>query len=272
MRRTKIIATVGPASLDYDILKNMVVAGVNVVRINLSHAKLRDMNETVANVKKIRKELKVPLPIMIDTRGPEIRVKTFKNGSVDIQKGQEFIFTSKEVEGNNLAVSINEPDVIKNITKGNKILACDGLITFDVLAVTNNEIITKAKNSGTISNHKSLCIPGLDFSTRYLNAMDKKDILWAIENKVELVAASFVNCKEDVNVLRNFILKNGGDMKIISKIESQNGIKNIDEIIEKSDGVMVARGDLGVELPIEVLPELQKMIIRKCVMCRSSNE
>ena len=266
MKKTKIIATIGPACMDYEVLKAMVTAGVNVVRINLSHAKLRDMNEIVANVKKIRKELKLPLPIMIDTRGPELRVKTFKGGSAEIQKGQKFIFTTNVIEGNNLAVSINEPSIIKNIDKSHKILACDGLLTFDVLEVTDTEIITKAKNSGTISNNKSLCIPGLEFSTRYLNALDKQDILWAIQNKVELIAASFVNSKDDVNALKRFIAKNGGEMKIISKIESQRGIQNIDEIVAASDGVMVARGDLGVELPIEVLPELQKMIIRKCVM------
>lgn len=265
MRNTKIIATIGNASLDYEVMKSMVEAGLNVVRINLSHAKLEMMERVVENVKKIRKELNVALPIMIDTRGPELRVKTFENGSVDIKKGQKFIFTGKTVKGDENQVSINMPSVIPNIKVGSKILACDGLITFKVLSVKDKEIVTKAMNSGTIFNRKSLCIPGLKLNTPYLNTADKLDIVWAIKNDVELIAASFVNTKDDVVALRNFITKRGGNMKIISKIESVLGVKNLDEIIEVSDGVMVARGDLGVEIPIEKLPEIQKMIISKVV-------
>jgi len=265
MKKTKIIGTIGPSSIEYSVIKNLVLAGLNVVRINLSHAKLDDMNKIMHNVKRIRKELNVPLPVMIDTRGPELRVGTFEKGSAEIKKGQFFTFITKKLEGNNLMVSISEPKIISNIKVGDKILANDGLIVFEVLEIQDNKIITKAKNSGTITNRKSLFIPGVEMPTPYLNKEDKKDILWGIDNNVDFVAASFVNSASDVKSLKSFISRNNGNMKIISKIESQQGIKNIDEIIDVSDAIMVARGDLGVEVPMEVLPELQKLIIKKSV-------
>lgn len=265
MRKTKIIATIGPSSMEYLVMKKMVQAGLNIVRINLSHANIKDMNTILRNVKKLRKEFNVPLPIMIDTRGPEIRVKTFENQSVKIKKGQTFIFTARDVVGNETIVSFNEPSIVKNISVGDKILACDGLLTFKVVEIDATEVITKAQNSGVISNRKSLCIPGIEFATAYLNNLDKQDILWAIQNDVELIAISFVNSKADVNSVRKFISSNGGSMKIISKIESQRGVDHLDEIIDASDAIMVARGDLGVEVAMSRLPELQKIMISKTV-------
>lgn len=265
MKKTKIVGTIGPSSMDYKVLKKLVQAGLNVVRINLSHAKLDDMNKTLNNVKKLREELNIPLPIMIDTRGPEIRVRTFKTGSVEIKKGQKFIFTGRNIEGDNTQVSLNAPSIVKCVSVGDKILAVNGLISFNVIDIKGKDIITKALNSGVISNRKSLSIPGVKYSTPYLNDADKHDILWAIQNDIEYVAASFVNSKDDVAVLRKFIETNGGDMKIISKIESQIGVDNMDEIIASSDAIMVARGDLGVEVPMERLPAIQKTMIKKCV-------
>lgn len=263
MRKTKIIGTIGPASSNYQTLKELALAGLNVVRINLSHATLEGMNGILENVKRIRQELNIPLPIMIDTRGPEIRVKKFKNGEVKIKKGQIFTFTGRDVEGTEEIVSFNEPEIVKCIKPNNKILAVNGLISFKVLEVNGTEVKTKALNSGIIANHKSLSIPGIKFNTPYLNDLDKKDILWAVENDIDFVAASFVNSKQDVYDLRKFLNEHGSTIKIISKIESALGVKNLDEIIEASDGIMVARGDLGVEVPISKLPELQKMIIKK---------
>lgn len=265
MRRTKIVATIGPSSLDYKVMKDMAMAGMNIVRINLSHAKLEDMIKVVKNVKKLRKELNLPLPIMIDTRGPEIRVGRFENGYADIVKGQTFVFSAIEDIGDNTKVSISEPKLIKSIKVGDKILACDGLLTFKVIDIIGKEIFTRAMTSGRISNRKSLFIPGVKYTTQYLNDMDKTDILWAIKNGVEFIAASFVNSKEDVVALKKFISSHKGDMKIISKIESQCGIDNIDEILSETDAVMVARGDLGVEVDMARLPNLQKMIIEKAV-------
>ena len=264
MRRTKIIGTIGPACSEYSTLKALAQAGLDVVRINLSHAKLDDMNRISEQVKRIRQELNVPLPIMLDTRGPEIRVKTFKLGEVPIKKGQTFTFTGRALEGNNEIVSFNEPKIVECIKPGNKILAVNGLLTFKVQEVNGTEVVTKALNSGILGNNKSLSIPGIKFNTPYLNEADMRDILWGIKNDVDFVAASFVNSKEDVFTLREFLAQNGGEeIKIISKIESSLGIKNLDEIIDASDGLMVARGDLGVEVPISKLPELQKIIIKK---------
>ncbi len=262
MKKTKIIATIGPSCMKFETLKQMCLAGVNVVRINLSHAKQPDMDEIVKNVRALRKELEIPLPIMIDTRGPEIRVKTFKKGSVEIKRGQTFIFTGRNIEGDEKQVSLNEPDIVKNIKVGNKILAVNGLLNFKVVQVKGKDVITRALNSGVLSNRKSLCLPNVKYNTPYLNDLDKADILWGIKNDADFVAASFVNCKEDVLALREFISANGGDLKIISKIESARGIANLNEIIEVSDGIMVARGDLGVEMPVERLPDLQKTMIK----------
>ena len=266
MRKTKIIGTIGPASIDYSVMKKLVLAGLNIVRINLSHAKIEDMETVCNNVKRVRKELNVPLPIMIDTRGPEVRVKTFKEGKVTIKKGQKFIFTGKNIQGDENRVSLNLPSIVKAIKVGDKILAVNGLLSFKVLEIDGQDVITKALNSGVISNRKSLSIPGVKFTTPYLNSADKKDILWAIENDIDLIAASFVSSKEDVLILRKFISENKGSMKIVSKIESQRGLDNLDEIIDASDAIMVARGDLGVEVPMQKLPYYQKDMIKRSVM------
>lgn len=263
MRKTKIIGTIGPSCIEYSVMKKLVQNGLNIARINLSHAKVKDMETILKNVKRIRRELKVPLPIMLDTRGPELRVKTFKNGSVDIKKGQNFIFTARDVEGDENVVSLNLPKLVEAIKVGDRILAVNGLITFKVVDKVGGDLITKAQNSGVLSNRKSLSVPNLKFNTPYLNEADKSDILWGIKNDIDLIAASFVNSKEDVQVLRKFIETNGGNMKIIAKIESQRGVNNLDEIVQSSDAIMVARGDLGVELPVEKLPEIQKRVIKK---------
>lgn len=264
MKKTKIVATIGPTCIEYQTMKGLVSAGANIFRINLSHACLKDRNTIVKNVKRIRKELKVPLPIMIDTRGPELRVGTFKSGSVNIKRGQTFTFLAQQIEGDENQVSLNMPEIIKVVKIGQKILAVNGLITFKVVAVDDKGVVTRAMNPGVISNRKSLSIPNVKFNTPYLNDADKKDILWAIENDIDLIAASFVNGKEDVETLREFINTNGGRMKIISKIESACGIKNLDEIISASNALMVARGDMGVEVPVEHLPDIQKTMINKC--------
>ncbi len=263
MKKTKIVATFGPSCADYNTLKKMCLNGLNVIRLNLSHAKQPDMDLLVKNVLKLRKDLNIPLPIMLDTRGPEVRVKTFKSGAVNIKRGQEFVFTGRQIEGSDKIVSINLPEIVKSVKVGNKILACDGMITFKVVEIKGKDIVTKAVNSGVIFNNKSLFMPNVNFKTEYLNNLDKADILWAIKNDIDLIAISFVNGKQDVLAVKDFINSNGGNMKIISKIESALGVKNLDEIIDVSDGVMVARGDLGVELPIERLPDIQKTIIKR---------
>ena len=263
--KTQIVATIGPTSINYPIMKKMAQAGMDIVRINLSHAVMPDMEQIVENVKQLKKETGIKLSLMLDTRGPEIRVKTFEQGRVEIKKSQQFIFTAKSVVGNTEMVAINQPSIIKNIEIGNKILANDGLLEFKVVEKQDKDVVTIAKNSGILSNNKSLFIPNLKLNIKYLNAKDKEDILWAVKNKFDMVAISFVNSKKDVQLVRKLLKDNNSNMKIISKIESALGVKNLNEIIEASDGIMVARGDLGVELPMESLPHIQKDIIAKTV-------
>ena len=263
--KTQIVATIGPSSIAYQTMKKMAQAGMDIVRINLSHAVRQDMDTIVANVKQLKKETGIKLQLMLDTRGPEIRVKKFENGKVEIKKGQQFIFSAKNVVGNAERVALNQPSIVKNIEIGSKILANDGLLEFKVEDKTDSEVICVAKNSGTLSNNKSLFIPNLKLNIKYLNDNDKEDILWAIKNKFDMLAISFVNSKKEVQAVRKLLKDNSGNMKIISKIESALGVKNLNEIIEASDGIMVARGDLGVELPMESLPHIQKDIILKAV-------
>ena len=198
MKKTKIIGTIGPASNNYQTLKKLVLAGLNVVRINLSHATREDMENIFNIVNKIREELNCSLPIMIDTRGPEIRVKTFKDGSVKLTRGQIFTFTGRDVEGTNEIVSFNIPEIVECIKPNQKILAVNGLITFKVLEVNGLDVKCKVLIPGVISNKKSLAIPGVKFTTPYLNDKDISDIEWGIKHGAEIIAASFVNCKEDV--------------------------------------------------------------------------
>lgn len=263
--KTEIVATIGPSSIEYGTMKKMAQAGMDIVRINLSHAVRPDMEKIVENVKQLKKETGLKLSLMLDTRGPEIRVKIFEKGKVEIKKGQQFVFTAKSVVGNIDMVAINQPSMIKNIEIGSKILANDGLLEFKVVDKQDKDVITIAKNSGVLSNNKSLFIPNLKLNIKYLNDKDKEDILWAIKNKFDMVAISFVNSKKDVQAVRKLLTENKSNMKIISKIESALGVKNLNEIIETSDGIMVARGDLGVELPMESLPHIQKDMIAKTV-------
>ena len=263
MRKTKIIATMGPAISSYKIFKDCVVSGMNAVRLNMSHGTREQHQIFVDYAKQARKELGVSLPIIVDTRGPEIRVGNFENDKVSIKKSQLFTFTTNKVVGNTNIVSLNMPSIIKNISVGGKILANNGLLSFKVVEKTTTDIKCKALNSGILSNHKSLFLPGVEYSCDYLNEADKQDIIWAVEQGVEYVACSFVNHKEDILQVKQLISKYHAHTQVISKIESKLGVKNLDEIINVSDGIMVARGDLGVEISQSKIPALQKNIITK---------
>ncbi len=263
-KRTKIIATIGPATNNYKTMRELALSGVNVFRINLSHSNQEAHQKVIDIVKKLRNNLKTPIGIMIDTRGPEIRVGEFKEGAQLLLKGNTFTFHSRKIMGDNQNASLSQPKILANLKVGGKILACNGLITFKIIEKHDDRVVCKVQNGGTISNFKSLFFPGIALNFSYLNDKDKKDIVWAINNNVNFIAASFVNSAEDVLCLKNFIKRNNGAMEIISKIESKMGIKNLDAIIDNSDAIMVARGDLGVEVPLEKLPKLQKNMIEKC--------
>lgn len=265
MRKTKIIATLGPATSTEERIKELVIAGANVFRINASHGNPEDNQKKVDTVKLVRQSMpNTPLPIMLDTRGPEIRVGKFADEGVFLNTNDTFTFTSDQsFVGNEQMVSIR-PSITKNLKAGSIILACDDLVSFIVKEVTEDEVICTVRSGGVLSDNKSVFIPNHITNNSYLNDADKADILWAIENNLEYIAASFVNTKEDVLELREFLDSNGGEkLEIISKVESKISVDNIDEIIEHSNAIMVARGDLGVEIAQEKVPEVQKIIIKK---------
>ncbi|MBR6572095.1 MAG: pyruvate kinase [Clostridia bacterium] len=267
MRKTKIICTLGPASANEETLKQMCLAGMNVARLNFSHGTHENHKEIIDLIKNVRESLKMPIPIMLDTKGPEYRIKTFKNGSVEVHDGDRFVFTTEDVEGDKSRVSVSFDGLIRDLCVGDKILVNNGLVVFEVKELTETEAICETIIGGTLSNRKSMSFPNKVMSGPYLSKQDKADLLFGIENDVDYVAASFVSTKDDVVSLREFLNKNGGNnIEIIAKIENQSGVDNIEEICEACEGIMIARGDLGVEIPFVKVPSVQKLLIRKCRM------
>lgn len=265
MQKTKIVCTLGPATDNINLLKKMVKAGMNVARLNFSHDIYDNHKKRIDLVKTVRSELKMPIAIMLDTKGPEIRIKTFENGKINLIEGSEFTLTSKDIIGNENIVTISYPHLHKSLKTTDKIMLNDGLIELEVKEIVNDDIVCKVINGGELSNRKSLNVPNIALDMPYLSETDKNDILFGIANDIEFIAASFVRSKEDVLLLRNFINENGGsEIDIIAKIENRQGVNNIDEIIKVSDGIMVARGDMGVEIPFVELPAIQKYIIKTC--------
>ena len=267
MRKTKIICTLGPASCTYDQIKKMALAGMNVARINMSHGLYEEHQEKIDNVRRVRRSLGVSLPIMIDTKGPEIRIGTFEKGSIDVVEGMPFDFVNDDIVGDQTRVSITYKELYKDITEGCTLLLNDGLLIFKVTSIEDGIIHTQAQNAGPLSDRKGLFVPNVKLNMPFLSEQDKRDLDFGIKNGAELYAASFVQDGQSVRDIRNYLESHGAkDACIVSKIESQSGVDNIDEIITESDGIMVARGDLGVEMPYEKLPAIQKMLITKSRM------
>ncbi|ADQ07177.1 pyruvate kinase [Caldicellulosiruptor hydrothermalis 108] len=265
MRKTKIICTLGPATDSEEIIRKLVENGMDVVRLNFSHGTHEEHKKKIDMVKKIREELDKPIPILLDTKGPEIRIGFFKDGKVELKEGQKFVLTVEEILGNEEIVSITYKELVEDVKPGDKILIDDGLIELIVEDKTEKDIICKVKNGGVLTNQKGVNVPGIPIRLPALTQKDKEDILFGIENDVDFIAASFIRKASDVVEIREFLNKNGGkDILIIAKIETQEGVANCDEIIRVADGIMVARGDLGVELPFEEVPLVQKMLIEKC--------
>lgn len=263
MKNTKIICTIGPSSDNYNTLKSMHEAGMNVARINMSHGTHESHQQKINLIKNLRSDLGKPLGIMLDTKGPEVRIKSFENGAIEVTEGNEFIFTTDEVVGNEHMVSVTYHNLHNELKVGDHILVNDGLLTFEVIKIENTNIHTRCLIGGSLSNSKGMHFPGIHLNLEFLSERDKNDLMLAVHNDVEFIAASFVNYAKDVVELREFIESQGlTTCKIISKIESSIGVKNVEEIMEVSDGVMVARGDLGVELDYFKLPKVQKDIIR----------
>lgn len=265
MRKTKIICTIGPASENEETLTQMCKAGMNVARLNFSHGTHEEHLKKINLIKKVREKLSLPIAIMLDTKGPEYRIKTFENHSVTIKEGDTFTFTVDEIEGNEERVSVSYKDLISELKVGNRILVNNGLLVFEVTNLKGNDAICKVITGGEMSDRKSMNFPNHVMKGPYLSEADKSDLLFGIENGVDYVAASFVSNKQDILMLRDFLNANGGeDIDVIAKIENQAGVDNIDEICEIADGIMVARGDLGVEIPFVELPSIQKYLIKKC--------
>jgi pyruvate kinase len=264
MRKTKIICTLGPSTDDENVLKELMLSGMDVARFNFSHADHGEHLRRLKHVEKLREELHLPIATLLDTKGPEIRIGTFKgNKKVQLKKGQTFVLTSRDIEGDETGVSISYPNLIYDIEVGTTILIDDGLIEMTVTDVTATDIICLVKNSGTISDRKGVNVPGIHLSMPFISDKDRDDILFGIRNGFDFIAASFVRTAEDVKEIRKMLNKNNSAIKIIAKIENLQGVENIDSIIEASDGIMIARGDMGVEIPYEEVPVIQKMIIKK---------
>ncbi len=267
MKKTKIICTLGPASESEEILTKLVKAGMNVARLNFSHGTHEEHAARIAMIKKVREKLNVPLPIMLDTKGPEFRIKTFETGKITLREGDTFTFTTEEIIGKQDRVSISFKDACSQMYPGDKILLNNGLVVFEVVEVKATDIVCKTLVGGELSNRKSMFFPEKSFKMVYLSEQDKADIKFGVEHGVDFVACSFVSCAQDIIDVRNWLTECGskpGDVDIIAKIESRTGVNNLESILEEADGAMVARGDLGVEVPFEELPAIQKLIITSC--------
>lgn len=266
MRKTKIICTLGPAVDSDERITQIINAGMDCARLNFSHGTHEEQEVRLNRVRRIARELNRHIPILLDTKGPEIRLKDFEGGSVIVEKGSLFTFdTDKETPGTRERIGLTYDKLAKNVEVGTRILVDDGKIDLKVTAIKGSKVICKVVTGGKLSNHKSINIPNVEIPMPYLNDVDKSDLLFGIEHNVEYIAASFVRCADDLKKLRRFLKDNGGqDIKIISKIENGQGINNFDEILELSDGIMVARGDMGVEINFEKIPAIQKMMIEKC--------
>ena len=265
MKKTKIIGTIGPASESKAIISAMTEAGCDVVRLNFSHGTHEDYAVKIKTIKEVREEKQIPLPILLDTKGPEFRIKTFKDGKITLNEGDPFIFTSENVEGDQSRVSVSYAGICEEMSTGDKILLNNGLVVFRVVKVEKPNVHCVVEIGGEISNRKSMFFPDKELHMEFLSEQDKSDLLFGIEQDIDFVALSFVSKAQDVIDAKQFLAKNGGShIDVIAKIENRAGVNNLLEIMEVSDGIMVARGDLGVEIPYKEIPDIQKHIINQC--------
>lgn len=267
MRKTKIICTVGPACQSEEVLTHMCLAGMNVARLNFSHGTHTQHKEMIDLIKKVRTKLDIPIAIMLDTKGPEYRIKTFKDGKILLKDNDEFTFTTEDIIGDETRVGVNYKGLIDDLCVGDKILVNNGLVSFVVEELSGKEAHCRVLIGGELSNQKSMSFPGKVLKQTFLSEQDKKDILFGIENDVDYIAASFVSCKQDMLDIKGFLDENGGsEIGLVAKIENRSGVDNIYEICEICEGVMIARGDLGVEIPFQELPAVQKKLVTVCRM------
>ncbi len=265
MRKTKIVCTIGPACRNEETIEKMCLAGMNVARLNFSHGSHEDHKENIAMIKRVREKLQLPIAILLDTKGPEYRISTFKDGKVFLEEGTTFTFTTDIVEGDQTRVSVSYPGLAGEMAAGDTILLNNGLLRFEVQCVEGNDIICTVVNGGELSNRKSMSFPDKVLKQVYLSEQDKADILLGIENDVDFIACSFVSVKQDLLDVSAFLKENGGEsIELIAKIENRSGVDNIEDICEACAGIMIGRGDMGVEIPFVELPAIQKKLITKC--------
>lgn len=265
MRKTKIVCTIGPASETEQIITGLCKAGMNVARLNFSHNTHEDHQRRIDLVKKVRSDLKMPIAIMLDTKGPEYRIKTFKNQKITLNDGDKFTFTTEDILGDETKVAVSYPNLPNELSVGDTILLNNGLLTFEVVNIDGANIECTVVIGGELSDRKSMSFPGKVMQQEYLSEQDKKDIAFGVQNDVDYIACSFVSKKQDLIDVHNYLKElNADDIELIAKIENQSGFDNIEEICEECDGIMIARGDMGVEIPFKMLPAIQKKLITKC--------
>lgn len=265
MRKTKIICTIGPASESEEKLKELLLAGMNVARFNFSHGDHEEHRIKLERARQAAKELGLPLATMQDTKGPEIRLRDFEGGKVYLETGATFRLTTEEILGTADRASITYKNLKNDVEVGKSILIDDGLIELAIRGIEDTDIVCEVVNGGYVSNHKGINVPGAILSMPYISDVDRDDIIFGVEMGYDYLAASFVRCADDVLAVKELIREHGGRMRVISKIENMQGIDNLDEILKVSDGIMVARGDMGVEIPLEEVPVLQKKMIKKAL-------
>ena len=268
MRKTKIVCTIGPASESEEMLRELCLNGMNVARLNFSHGTHAEHQERINRIKKVRAELNMPIAIMLDTKGPEFRIGVFKNNKIFLKDGDTFTFTTEQIEGDETIVSVSYQNLANELEPGDKILLNNALLEFEVLSTDGTKIETKVLAGGELSSRKSMSFPGKHMQQTYLSEQDKSDIAFGVENDVDFIACSFVSVRQDLVDVHNFLRSLGKDdtVELIAKIENQSGYDNIDDICKECDGIMVARGDMGVEVPFERLPAMQKDMISRCRM------
>ena len=265
MRKTKIICTIGPACENEETLEAMCDAGMNVARLNFSHGTHEEHLEKIRLIRKVREKKNLPIAIMLDTKGPEYRIKTFKNGKILLRDGDRFTLTTEDIEGDESRVSVTYQNLTEELASGDTVLINNGLVILKVEEVSGKDVVCRVEAGGELSNRKSMNFPGKVLKQDYLSEQDRKDILFGIAQDVDFIAASFVSCKEDVQAIRTLLDENGGkNIDIIAKIENRKGVEEADKICEIADGIMVARGDLGVEIPFMEVPAVQKFLISRC--------
>lgn len=266
MRKTKIVCTIGPASDSEETLREMCYAGMNVARLNFSHGTHEEHRQRIARIRKVSKELGLPIAIMLDTKGPEFRIGTFENGSIVLNDGDIFTLTTQQIQGDRSRVSVSYSGLAEELKEGDTVLINNGLVALKVLSSDGVEIRTEVIDGGPLSDRKSMAFPGKLIKQEYLSEQDRKDIIFGVENDVDFIACSFVSTRQDLDDVHELLRSCGGEntVELIAKIENQAGVDNIEDICNSCDGIMVARGDMGVEVAYEKLPVIQKMMITKC--------